>query len=174
MLMWIPSSIDDLVYLKGNITTVKKKSVCLMMSLTCWWKHTRNTMTVFQVRRSMHVGSGLSDTDKVLSFKHRTFNLLRENEDDQKSNSAPKTRCSISLKHSSKCRKSSTSWKWSSKGRRYQGYVKTDRIDGRRIIYGEERLCRQSWTWRKYCLVVIKGQSVGRIRSDTIIWKDGK
>ena len=45
--------------------------------------------------------------EKVFSFKYRTFNLIRENGDDQKSNSSSKSRSLRLSKRSSKCRKSS-------------------------------------------------------------------
>lgn len=124
------------------------------------WKFSNNTIDLFPDEEKHADNKWFDDTDEVFSFKHQTYNRMRENKDDQKLYLASKSRSSRSSKHPSKC--GSTSSKSSSKGKAIKEKSRNGRADDRGIIHREEAFQqipnREAWTWRKGCQVKSKGQ----------------
>ena len=88
-----------------------------MISSSCWWAHHQHNDRPPDEGKQAH-NQWFDDIDeKLFSFNYQTYNWIRQNKDDQKSNSASTSKSSRSSKHSSKSGKSSLSSKSSSRER---------------------------------------------------------
>lgn len=109
--MRISSIIDDLMYLKQNIATVKENLNQLddVFNVLMNTQHCNDCLA----DEGNHANNQWFDDfdETVCSFKYQTCIWIRENEDDQNSNSALRSRSSRSLKHLSKSEKFSLSSK---------------------------------------------------------------
>ena len=85
--MRISSILDDLVYSKQNITTVKENVIQEYDVFKVLMKTHQQHNELLPDEEKNADNQWFDDIDETAcSFKHQTYNRIRENEDDQKSN----------------------------------------------------------------------------------------